>query len=415
VEERIAVLGLGYVGLPLALGFARHYSDVVGFDIDAAKVASLGQEHAESNLRFSSDEEVLKNVTLYVIAVPTPITEAYEPDLSHLIACSDMVGKALDKGNLVVYESTVYPGATEEVCAPILEGASGLKVGSDFKLGYSPERINPGDSQHRLENVVKVISAQDEEALDRLAACYGAVVSAGLHRAPSIKVAEAAKVVENTQRDLNIALMNELALILDRMGVNTKDVLEAAGTKWNFLRFHPGLVGGHCLGVDPYYLTAKAKALGYHPEVILAGRRINDAMGRVVAGKFMKLLGQAGRSLTDSKVGIVGICYKPDVGDARNSRVPDIVRELQQFGVAPLVLDELADTGWIKHEYGIDLVDADALEQLDGLILAVPHTRYIEDGGAALIEKIQPGGVLLDVLGVLDTSLVRPDLKVWSL
>ena len=409
------MLGLGYVGLPLALGFARHIESVIGFDIDSQKVAAMAEAYADTGLTFTTDPQHLAESNCYVIAVPTPINESSEPDLSHLVECSKLVAHYLTPGDLVVYESTVYPGVTEEVCAPILEQVSSLKLGFDFKIGYSPERINPGDKQHRLENVVKVISAQDEEALERMANIYGTVVEAGLHRAPSIKVAEAAKVVENTQRDLNIALMNELALILDRMGIRTSDVLEAAGTKWNFLRFHPGLVGGHCLGVDPYYLTAKAKSLGYHPEVILAGRRINDAMGRHVAAKFIKLLGQAGLSVRNARVGVIGICYKPDVGDARNSRVPDIIRELKQYGVAPLVVDELADARWIRDEYDIELVGLDALDQLDGLILAVPHSRYIADGGASLMAKIRHGGVLMDVLEALDQGAIRADLKGWSL
>ena len=415
MQERIAVLGLGYVGLPLALGFARHVKNVIGFDIDETKVSKLTEVHADSGLKLSFNPTDLNDVTFYVVAVPTPINEASEPDLSHLVECSKLVGKSLRPGDLVVYESTVYPGVTEEICGPVLEETSGLKLGQDFNIGYSPERINPGDTKHRLENVVKVISAQDQEALERMALIYEQVVEAGLHRAPSIKVAEAAKVVENTQRDLNIALMNELALILDRMDIRTNDVLEAAGTKWNFLRFHPGLVGGHCLGVDPYYLTAKAKSLGYHPEVILAGRRINDAMGRHVAAKFIKLLGQAELSVRNARVAIAGICYKPDVGDARNSRIPDIVRELKQYGVEPLVIDELADARWIRDEYGIELVDAAALNQLDGLILAVPHSHYLSDGGASLIAKIRHGGVLLDVLEALQKDTIRADLKVWSL
>ena len=409
------MLGMGYVGLPLALGFARHFDNVVGFDIDSQKVDGLKKTHSDSGLTLSCDPCDLADITFYVVAVPTPINEASEPDLSHLVDCSRLVGQSLKAGDLVVYESTVYPGVTEEVCGPVLEETSGLTLGLDFKLGYSPERINPGDKKHRLENVIKVISGQDDQALERMAFCYGKVVDAGLHHAPSIKVAEAAKVVENTQRDLNIALMNELALILDRMDIDTSDVLEAAGTKWNFLRFHPGLVGGHCLGVDPYYLTAKAKSLGYHPEVILAGRRINDAMGRLVAGKFIKLLGQTGHSVRDARVAIVGICYKPDVGDARNSRVPDIVRELKQYGVEPLVLDELADANWIREEYGINLSKPEELQELDGLILAVPHTRYVADGGMRLVSQIREGGVLLDVLSALPESSLRPDLKVWSL
>lgn len=415
MQERIAVLGLGYVGLPLALGFARHTHEVIGFDIDDRKLVELRKKYTHTSLILTSDPNDLEGITVFIVAVPTPINEASEPDLSHLIECSKLIGEILEKGALVVYESTVYPGVTEDICGPILERVSGLSVGTEFKLGYSPERINPGDTSHRLENVVKVISAQDDEALDRMESLYGTVVEAGLHRAPSIKVAEAAKVVENTQRDLNIALMNELALILDRMNIRTSDVLEAAGTKWNFLRFHPGLVGGHCLGVDPYYLTAKAKALGYHPEVILAGRRINDAMGRLVAGRFIKLLIQTGRTVRDARVAIFGVCYKPDVGDARNSRVPDIVQELRQYGIEPLVVDHLADSTWIRDEYGIELTPLDSVANLDGLILAVPHASFLDGNGDALVAKIEENGVLVDVIGSLSRKALRDDLKVWSL
>lgn len=415
MKERIAVCGLGYVGLPLAVAFSRHSSEVIGFDIDQDKMASLKREAPDSRLLFTSDPADLKDATFYVIAVPTPINASKEPDLSALIACSETVGAALKPGDMVVYESTVYPGVTEEICLPVLEAMSGLLVRHDFDLGYSPERINPGDDEHRLENVTKVISAHSTTGLDRLAACYQHVVQAGFHRAPSIKVAEAAKVVENTQRDLNIALMNELALILDRMDIDTRDVLKAAGTKWNFLPFEAGLVGGHCLGVDPYYLTAKAKSLGYHPEVILAGRRINDSMGRVVAQKLLKLLSQVADTGKESKVAIVGICYKADVGDGRNSRVPDIVRELEQFGLEPRVTDVLADKRWIRREYGIDLVDLDDLQDLDGLVFAVPHAAYLVDGGRKLVDTLRPGGVLIDVKGAIADECLRPDLTVWRL
>ena len=415
MQERIAVLGLGYVGLPLALGFARHTHEVIGFDIDDRKLVELRKKYTHTSLILTSDPNDLEGITVFIVAVPTPINEASEPDLSHLIECSKLIGEILEKGALVVYESTVYPGVTEDICGPILERVSGLSVGTEFKLRYSPERINTGDKSHRLENVVKVISEQADEDLDRMESLYGTVVEAGLHRAPSIKVAEAAKVVENTQRDLNIALMNELALILDRMNIRTSDVLEAAGTKWNFLRFHPGLVGGHCLGVDPYYLTAKAKALGYHPEVILAGRRINDAMGRLVAGRFIKLLIQTGRTVRDARVAIFGVCYKPDVGDARNSRVPDIVQELRQYGIEPLVVDHLADSTWIRDEYGIELTPLDSVANLDGLILAVPHASFLDGNGDALVAKIEENGVLVDVIGSLSRKALRDDLKVWSL
>ena len=423
---RIAIVGLGYVGIQLAVALGRKHQ-VVGLDLDEQKVTdyqanydatgevSEAQLRAATHLEFTTQPSDLKGCDIFIIAVPTPVDPEKNPDFGPLVSASRTVGSAMAAGATVVYESTVYPGATEEVCVPELEQNSGLTWKKDFSVGYSPERINPGDPEHTLATITKVVSADNDETLDLLADLYGEVVTAGIHRAPSIRVAEAAKVIENTQRDLNIALMNELALILDRMNIRTSDVLEAAGTKWNFLRFHPGLVGGHCLGVDPYYLTAKAKALGYHPEVILAGRRINDAMGRLVAGRFIKLLIQTGRTVRDARVAIFGVCYKPDVGDARNSRVPDIVQELRQYGIEPLVVDHLADSTWIRDEYGIELTPLDSVANLDGLILAVPHASFLDGNGDALVAKIEENGVLVDVIGSLSRKALRDDLKVWSL
>src|SRR4051812_43481800 len=353
MAERIAVVGLGYVGLPVALAFARKFPGTIGFDINVEKVNSLkagvdrtgetsSEELKASKLQMTHDPAELRQATFFVVAVPTPVDVDNRPDLTPVVKASETVAKALKKGDVVVYESTVYPGVTEEVCGPILAKLSGLKQGVDFKLGYSPERINPGDKQHTLERITKVVSGEDEATLERVAAAYGAIVDAGIHRAPSIKVAEAAKVIENTQRDINIALMNELSMIFDRMGIRTADVLAAAGTKWNFLKFRPGLVGGHCIGVDPYYLTTKAQQLGYQPEVILAGRRVNDNMGRYVAQRLVKLLVNADIPVRSARVGILGLTFKEDVNDIRNSKVPGIATELREFGIQPMVHDPLA-------------------------------------------------------------------------
>jgi UDP-N-acetyl-D-galactosamine dehydrogenase len=352
MNEKVGVVGLGYVGLPVALAFARQYEGVVGFDIDGRRVEELRQCHdrtgeqdeetlRSTTLRLTSDSEDLRGCSFFVVAVPTPVDDDHRPDLSLIDRASATVGKVLSKGAIVVYESTVYPGVTEEICGPILQRESGLRAGTDFTLAYSPERINPGDKQHTLERITKVVAGQDESTLDRVATAYGRIVTAGVHRAASIQVAEAAKVIENTQRDLNIALMNEIALICDRIGIRTADVLAAARTKWNFLPFSPGLVGGHCIGVDPYYLTTKAEQLGYQPEVILAGRRINNRIGEFVAGKLVKMLIHAGKPVKGARVGIMGLSFKENVSDLRNSRVPDIVRELSQFGILPLVHDPL--------------------------------------------------------------------------
>jgi UDP-N-acetyl-D-glucosamine/UDP-N-acetyl-D-galactosamine dehydrogenase len=424
--EKIAVIGLGYVGLPVALALARKYP-TIGFDINARRVDLLSraqddtgetssEELRASQLRYTTKVEDLRGTTFYVVAVPTPIDSHFQPDLSPLVAASETVGKVLEKGAVVVYESTVYPGATEEVCGPVLEKFSGLRCGVDFTLGYSPERINPGDREHTFERILKVVSGQDAATLDRVAATYGAVVTAGVHRAPSIKVAEAAKVIENTQRDLNIALMNELALIFDRLGIRTQDVLDAAGTKWNFLRFTPGLVGGHCIGVDPYYLTSKAEELGYQPQVILSGRRINNGVGAFVAQRTMKMLSRAGVPLSGAKVGILGLTFKENVPDLRNSRIPDIVNELGEFGIRALVHDPLGNREHALEEYGIAICDWSALSALDALIIAVPHSKYLEMGVDNLLSLVRDGGVVIDVKSVLDPArLGKRGLVYWSL
>jgi UDP-N-acetyl-D-glucosamine/UDP-N-acetyl-D-galactosamine dehydrogenase len=425
-SEKIAVLGLGYVGLPVALAFSRKYP-TIGFDINARRVdlLSRGQDdtgetsHEElraSKMRFTTKLEDLRGTTFFVVAVPTPIDSRFQPDLRPLVAASESVGKVIEKGAVVVFESTVYPGATEEVCGPVIERVSGLRCGTDFALGYSPERINPGDREHTFERIVKVVSGQDEPTLDRVAAAYGAVVTAGVHRAQSIKVAEAAKVIENTQRDLNIALMNELALIFDRLGIRTQDVLEAAGTKWNFLRFSPGLVGGHCIGVDPYYLTSKAEELGYQPQVILSGRRINNGVGAFVAQRTMKMLSRAGVPLSGCKVGILGLTFKENVPDLRNSRIPDIVNELKEFGIGALVHDPLGNKEEALHEYGVQLCEWSQLDKLDGLIIAVPHRQYLEMGVDKLLSLVREGGVVVDVKSMLDPSRTSArGLLYWSL
>ena len=423
-QRRIAVVGLGYVGLPVALAFARRFPGAIGFDIDERRVRDLSEgvdvtgetcpeELRATELRLTADPADLAEADFYVVAVPTPIDANKRPDLGALLGASRTIGAVLTEGDIVVYESTVYPGVTEEVCGPALAEASGLTQGEGFKLGYSPERINPGDKEHTLERIVKVVSGEDAETADIVADVYAAVVDAGVHRAPSIKVAEAAKVIENTQRDLNIALMNEFALIFDRLGIRTSDVLEAAGTKWNFLRFTPGLVGGHCIGVDPYYLTTKAQELGYDPEVILAGRRINDEMGAVVARKLVKLLSEHGSRIKGARVGVLGLTFKPNVSDLRNSKVPSIVEELTSFGVSPLVHDPMADVEEAARHYGLRLADRSELSGLDALVLAVPHAQYLDEGTAALAECVREGGVLVDVMSALDPAAVG-ERHYWS-
>jgi len=423
----VAVVGLGYVGLPIAVAFGKLMS-VIGFDINKTKVEELRKgidrtgevsvkDLAASQVRYTYEPADLKAADFIIVAVPTPISEALQPDLKALRMVSEVIGSNLSPGTIVVYESTVYPGVTEEICLPILEKKSGLKAGVDFKVGYSPERINPGDKEHTLEKIVKVVSAQDAESLEIVAHTYGMVVKAGIHRASSIKVAEAAKVIENTQRDLNIALMNELALIFHRLGIDTKSVLEAAGTKWNFLRFTPGLVGGHCIGVDPYYLTAKAEAVGYHPQVILSGRRINNGMGKFVGEQTVKLLSRLSRPTNDLTVGVLGLTFKENVPDLRNSKVPDIINELREYGVKVLVHDPMAEPEEAVAEYGIHLVDWKQLKDLDGLILAVAHRAYADMDLGDLLKPLRSmnDGVLIDVKSMLEPGKVPHTLKYWRL
>ena len=425
--RKIAVVGLGYVGLPIAVAFGKQQR-VIGFDINKAKIAELQKgldrtgEVSSADLKatdvhYTYQPGDLKSADFIIVAVPTPINEALQPDLTALRRSSELIGANLSSGSIVVFESTVYPGATEEVCRPILEQASGMKCGVDFKLGYSPERINPGDKEHTLEKITKVVSAQDEASLDIIADTYGLVVKAGIHRASSIKVAEAAKVIENTQRDLNIALMNELALIFHRLGIDTKSVLEAAGTKWNFLKFSPGLVGGHCIGVDPYYLTSKAESVGYHPQVILAGRRINNGMGKFVAEQTMKRLSELTRPVKDLKVAVLGLSFKENVPDLRNSRVPDIIHELREYGVQVLVHDPIVEPEEAVEEYGIHLSTWDDLSDIDGIILAVAHRAYAEMGLQKLLKPLrsQREGVIIDVKCLLDQAKLPKTLKYWRL
>ncbi len=423
--ERIAVVGLGYVGLPVALAFARKYPGTIGFDIHAEKVRELQRGYDRNHevpkevleatpLEMTSDPATLAQATFYVVAVPTPVDENKVPDLTPVVRASETVGKVLKKGDVVVYESTVYPGVTEDICGPVLAKVSGLDR-KDFKLGYSPERINPGDKEHTLERIVKVVSGEDAETLERVASAYGGIIDAGVHRAPSIKVAEAAKVIENTQRDINIALMNELAIIFDRMEIRTADVLEAAGTKWNFLKFRPGLVGGHCIGVDPFYLTTKAQQLGYQPEVILAGRRINDNMGRYVAQRIVKMLVNADVPVKGARVGIFGLTFKEDVNDIRNSKVPDIIHELREFGVNALLHDPYANAAETHHEYGLELSSLEEMRALDGLVLAVAHKEYLAMGQDKLLATLRDGGVLADVKSALDPSKITRRIRYWSL
>ncbi|ASJ89791.1 nucleotide sugar dehydrogenase [Porphyrobacter sp. CACIAM 03H1] len=429
MEEKIAVVGLGYVGLPVAVALAERLrpegARVIGFDIAAARIAQLraGEDATREidsarltscGLEVSDDPGVLEGAGVIIVTVPTPITDERRPDLTPLERACATIGPRLSRGALVVFESTVFPGVTEDICGPWLAQHSGLVQGEDFALGYSPEQINPGDHVHRLETITKIIAADSPSALERMHRVYGAIVDAGLHEAPSIKVAEAAKVIENTQRDLNIALMNEIALIFDRMGLATRDVLAAAGTKWNFLPFTPGLVGGHCIGVDPFYLTAAAERLGYRPEVILAGRRINDSMGQAIAQKVVKLLIANGVSPCRARVGVMGLTFKQDVPDIRNSKVPDILAELREYRIEALVSDPLADPAAAAHEYGITLSPPEDLVQLDALVLAVNHAVYLADP-ADLVARVREGGVLVDVKSALDRAILPGELVYWSL
>ncbi|HKA76272.1 MAG TPA: nucleotide sugar dehydrogenase [Pseudolabrys sp.] len=424
-QRKIAVIGLGYVGLPVAVAFARSGVPVIGFDIDRRRVDELCGGHdrtlevaatdlKQATLTFDHEPSRLAEANFYIVTVPTPIDGARRPDLSAVLSASDTVGKVLKRGDIVVYESTVYPGTIEEECLPVLEKMSGLAGGRDFTVGYSPERINPGDQQHRFENIIKVVSAQDARTLDIVADVYGSVVKAGVHRAPSIKVAEAAKVIENTQRDLNIAFMNELSAIFHQLGIDTGDVLAAASTKWNFLNFQPGLVGGHCIGVDPYYLTFRAEKAGYHPEIILAGRRINDSMGERVARECMHALLHSGRA--NPTVTILGMTFKENVPDIRNSKVIDIARELQRVGVGVQIADPIASSEETAHEYGIKLTPLEALQPADAVILAVAHKDYLA-GGWPLVAKLLKDrrGIVLDVKAKLDREQKPEGIELWRL
>jgi UDP-N-acetyl-D-glucosamine/UDP-N-acetyl-D-galactosamine dehydrogenase len=423
--RKIAVIGLGYVGLPVAAAFARSGVPVIGFDIDRKRVDELRSgidrtrevevtDLKQATLRFDHEPSRLAEADFYIVTVPTPIDDALRPDLGAVLSASETVGKVLKRGDVVVYESTVYPGTIEGECVPVLERKSGLAGGRDFTIGYSPERINPGDKQHRFESIIKVVSAQDEHTLDIVADVYGSVVKAGIHRAPSIKVAEAAKVIENTQRDLNIAFMNELSAIFHQLGIDTGDVLAAASTKWNFLNFQPGLVGGHCIGVDPYYLTFQAEKAGYHPEIILAGRRINDSMGERVAHECMRALLQHGRS--NPTVTILGMTFKENVPDIRNSKVIDIVRGLERGGVSVQVTDPIASVEETAHEYGIRLTPLESLRPADAVVLAVAHNDYIA-GGWPLVGKLlrDRQGIVLDLKAKLDRAKKPGGIDLWRL
>jgi UDP-N-acetyl-D-galactosamine dehydrogenase len=423
--ERIAVIGLGYVGLPLAVALSRK-AEVVGFDIDAQRIHELLQGIDSTNevptsdlqrtsLKISADPALLTGHTIFIVTVPTPIDEANRPDFAAMLKACELVGPVLSEGAVVVFESTVYPGVTEEICGPALEKSSGLRCGIDFTLGYSPERINPGDKEHPLEKIVKIVAGQDSATLDRLSAVYSSIVEAGIHKAPSIKVAETAKVLENTQRDVNIALMNEVSKICDLVGIRSTDVLAAAGTKWNFLKFSPGLVGGHCIGVDPYYLTAKAQELGYHPEVILSGRRVNDSMGSYVAQRLIKLLSRHDQPLKKLRVGILGFTFKENVPDIRNSKVVDIHAELASFGLKPLVHDPMADPLAVVEEHGVQLSSMDEFRDLHALILAVPHSAYDGLDGSSVSGMLDPNGIFVDVKSSLAPEAMREDIIYWSL
>ena len=426
-EKKIAVVGLGYVGLPLAVNLAKYYN-VIGYDLKKQRIDELKSGHdstmeisddelKNSNLCFTYNEADLSSCNLIIVAVPTPIDEYRIPDLTPLKIASSIVGKQMTKGVCVVFESTVYPGVTEEVCVPIMENKSKLKYKQDFTCGYSPERINPGDKVHSIDKVVKIVSGSDSETLEFLSNIYGQIVKAGIHKVSSIKVAEAAKVIENTQRDLNIALMNELAMIFDKLGIDTNEVLEAAGTKWNFLPFKPGLVGGHCIGVDPYYLTFKAESLGYHPEMILAGRRINDNMGKYIAEKTVKLILKTGKSVKDSKVAILGLTFKEDVPDLRNTRVIDIIDELKDYGISVIVNDPYADHNEAYQYYGIKLHEIENIKNVNAVIISVKHKQYINLGISGIIKLFnsnQP--VLIDVKSIFNHETAKKNnIKYWRL
>ena len=425
MTDRIAVIGLGYVGLPVAVAFAEKFPGTIGFDIDTRRLANLagGEDWTgeidparlkASRLTVTSELGKLKHCNIFIVCVPTPIHRDRRPNLEPLRAAAQSVGQVMKKGVLVIFESTVYPGVTEDFCGPVLARVSGLKQGKDFKLGYSPERINPGDKEHNFERILKVTAGEDDQTAERVAVLYGMVVKAGIHKAPSIKVAEAAKALENTQRDLNIALMNEMAIICDAMQIRTKDVLDAAGTKWNFLKFSPGLVGGHCIGVDPYYLTSKAQELGYNPQVILAGRRINDSMGNIIARRVVRFLASGAHLIREARVGVLGLTFKENVPDIRNSRVPDILAELKTFGIQALAHDPLASAKDVTHEYGLTMSRLARFKDLDALILAVPHARYLEKP-ARMAAMLRDGGIFVDIKSAIDPKAVPGNLRYWSL
>ncbi len=422
-DEKISLVGLGYVGMPIAVAFAKKVR-VVGYDLNSAKIElyksgidptnEVGNDVIKSTtVEFTDDEAKLKEAKFHIVAVPTPVNDDHTPDLTPVEGASRILGRNLTKGSIVVFESTVYPGVTEDVCVPILEKESGLKCGEDFKIGYSPERINPGDKVHRLETIKKIVSGMDSESLDEIAKVYELVVEAGVHRAPCIKVAEAAKVIENSQRDINIAFMNELSIIFNKMGIDTKAVLEAAGTKWNFLKFFPGLVGGHCIGVDPYYLTYKAEMMGYHSQVILAGRRINDDMGKYVAENCVKSIIKAGKPVQSAKVALLGFTFKENCPDTRNSKVFDIVKELREYGIEPVIADPVADADEAKKLYGLKFADMREIKGADAVILAVAHTEFAsldmkdidalyEKEGLEALFIGDDKKVLIDVKGILN-------------
>lgn len=426
-ETKMSLVGLGYVGMPIAVAFARKIN-VIGFDINDKKVEmykkGIDPTHevgddiiSETSVEFTADETKLREAKFHIVAVPTPVNDDHTPDLAPVEGASRIVGRNLTKDSVVVFESTVYPGVTEEICVPILEKESGLKCGVDFKIGYSPERINPGDKVHRLETITKIVSGMDEDTLDCVARVYELIVKAGVHRAESIKVAEAAKVIENSQRDINIAFMNELSIIFNKMGIDTKSVLEAAGTKWNFLKFYPGLVGGHCIGVDPYYLTYKAEMLGYHSQIILSGRRINDDMGRYCAENCVKNLIAADKNVKTAKVAILGFTFKENCPDTRNTKVIDIVHELLEYGISPVIVDPEADAEEANRLYGIDIVDINSLKDMDAVILAVAHTKF-NNFTVSEMDKLYGKGkkVLLDIKGILNRGEYEAaGYKYWRL
>ena len=413
-EEYLSLVGLGYVGMPIAVEFAKRGVKVIGFDLNIEKIATyqagidptneVGDEVIKNTtVEFTSKEEDLKRAKFHIVAVPTPVNDDHTPDLTPVKGASTILGRNLTKGSIVVFESTVYPGVTEDVCVPILERESGLKCGEDFKIGYSPERINPGDKVHRLSTITKIVSGMDEESLDNIAKVYEIVVDAGVHCAESIKVAEAAKVIENSQRDINIAFMNELSIIFNKMGIDTQSVLKAASTKWNFLNFYPGLVGGHCIGVDPYYLTYKAEELGYHSQIILSGRRINDDMGKYVAENVVKNLIKADKAVRGAKVAIFGFTFKENCPDTRNTKIIDIVKELYEYGITPMITDPIADKMEAKKLYGIDFVDVETIKEVDVVILAVAHTEFSSFTRNQLDSLFGAGQrVLLDLKGLLN-------------